>query len=136
MIVLDTNVVSELMKTAPDPRVQDWLMSLDAVRLTTTAVTVTEIEYGLQRLPEGQRKTALQERFAAFAEAMAVLPLDDGSARRAGQLRAMREVAGKPTTASDMMIAGIAAVADAILATRNHKDFDGLPLRIVNPWLG
>ena len=64
MVVLDTNVVSELMKANPDEQVHKWFLSLGEIRLTTTAVTVAEIEYGLQRLPAGKRKTDLQERFA------------------------------------------------------------------------
>ncbi len=134
MVVLDTNVVSELMKSSPDEQVHKWLLSLDDIRLTTTAVTVAEIEYGLQRLPAGKRRTDLQARFVTLIGALAVLPLDEIAARRAGQFRAGREAGGTPSTASDMLIAGIATTADAPLATRNVRDFEGLPLKIVDPW--
>jgi len=134
MVVLDTNVVSELMKAHPDEQVHKWLLSLGEMRLTTTAVTVAEIEYGLQRLPAGKRKTDLQDGFTALVEALTVLPLDEIAARRAGQLRAERDANGMPTAASDMLIAGIATTANAPLATRNLRDFEGLRLQIIDPW--
>lgn len=136
MIILDTNVVSELMKAEPDPRVKNWLRAIDDTTLVTTAVTVMEIEYGIGRLPEGRRRRELKARFATLAGALAVLPLDGPAAFRAGQFRIDRETAGFPSQPSDMMIAGIAAVAEASLATRNVKDFEGLPLRVVDPWQG
>jgi predicted nucleic acid-binding protein len=134
MIVLDTNVVSELMKARPDEQVHKWLRSLGDMRLTTTSVSVAEIEYGLQRLPDGRRKTELQDRFTSLIEALTVLPLDDIAGLRAGQLRAQRDHQGMPATASDMMIAGIATTANAPLATRNVKDFDGLQVQVIDPW--
>lgn len=134
MIVLDTNVVSELMKPKPEEQVHKWLLSLGDTHLTTTAISVSEIEYGLQRLPDGRRKAELQDRFAALIEALTVLVLDDIAARRAGQLRAKRDVSGMPTTASDMMIAGIVTSVGATLATRNIKDFETLPIQLIDPW--
>ncbi len=134
MIVLDTNLVSELMKPAPDEQVQKWLLSIGGQTITTTAITVMEIEYGLQRLPDGRRRSDLQDRFVALIAALTVLPLDDIAAQRAGQLRAMRDSIGSPATASDMMIAGIVTISGATLATRNVKDFEGLPIQIVDPW--
>lgn len=134
MIVLDTNVVSELMKPSPDPQVYRWLGGLGDQSLTTTAVTVAEIEFGLQRLPVGQRRSALFASFETLVAALTVLPLDDAAARAAGRLRAMREAAGLSSPPSDMMIAGIAAVAGAALATRNSRDFGGLPLEVIDPW--
>ncbi len=134
MVVLDTNVVSELMKATPDGQVHKWLLSLGEMPLTTTAVTAAEIEYGLQRLPAGKRRTDLRDRFAALLEALTVLPLDEIAARRAGQLRAERDAKGMPSTVSDMLIAGIAAAANAQLATRNARDFEGLHLPVIDPW--
>jgi toxin FitB len=136
VIVLDTNVVSELMKPVPDAPVRDWLSGLGDVPLTTTAVTVAEIEYGLQRMPAGRRRTDLATSFEVLIRALGVLPLDDVAARFAGQLRAHREAAGLPGQGMDMLIAGIAATAGASLATRNVGDFAGLPLEVVNPWGG
>lgn len=134
MIILDTNVVSELMKPAPDVSVRGWLAGLGETPLMTTAVTVAEIQFGLSRLPEGRRKADLQARFEAFAGALGVLPLDEPAARETGRLRAVREAAGLPSQPSDMMIAGIAAVAGAALASRNAKDFGALPIEVLDPW--
>ena len=134
MIILDTNVVSELMKPSPDPPVRQWLAELGDQPLTTTAVTLAEIEFGLRRLPDGQRRSALFVRFENLIAALKVLPLDDAAAREAGRLRALREASGLPSQPSDMMIAGIAAVAGAALATRNTRDFAGLPVEVIDPW--
>lgn len=134
MTILDTNVVSELMKPSPDMSVRDWLMRLGDMPLTTTAITISEIEFGLQRLPDGQRRTSLQARFEALAAALSVLPLDEAAARETGRLRAMREAAGLPSQPSDMMIAGIAAATGVALATRNIRDFEGLPIQLIDPW--
>lgn len=134
MIILDTNVVSELMKPSPDGAVRDWLAQLGDMPLTTTAVTVAEIEFGLQRLAEGRRKLDLHARFEALIGALSVLPLDDLAARQAGRMRAMRERAGLSSQPSDMMIAGITVAAGGLLATRNVKDFEHLSLQLVDPW--
>lgn len=134
MIVLDTNVVSELMKPSPDDSVRDWLARLGDAPLTTTAVTIAEIEFGLQRLPDGRRKADLSARFEAFASALIVLPLDAPAAREAGRLRAIREAAGLRSQPSDMMIAGIAAAAGAALATRNIRDFESVSIQLIDPW--
>lgn len=136
MIILDTNVISELMKPAPDISVRDWLAALGDEPLTTTAVTVAEIQFGLLRLPDGRRRADLQARFEAFAGTLGVLPLDEASPRETGRLQAMREAAGLPSQPSDMMIAGIAASAGAALATREIKDFDALPIELLDPWRG
>lgn len=134
MIVLDTNVISELMKAQPDPHVRDWLARIGEVPLTTTAVTVAEIEFGLQRLPAGRRRDELYARFETFVGALTVLPLDEQAARETGRLRAMREAAGLSAQPSDMMIAGIAVAGGAALATRNTKDFEVLSIQLIDPW--
>ncbi len=134
MIVLDTNVLSEMMKAEPNPQVQIWLGQRGEEPLATTSVSVSEITYGLEKLPQGRRRADLIAAFDRLVDAVTVLPLETAAAIRAGQFRAIREAAGHPSTASDMLIAGIAACADAMLATRNIKDFTGLPLRVVDPW--
>ena len=134
MFVLDTNVVSELMKPEPDVRVQDWFRSAGDMPMATTVITVSEIVYGLQRLPSGRKRDGLYNRFGAFISALALLPLDDGAAVRTGQFRAMREAGGLPSTPSDMMIAGITAATNSVLITRNTRDFDTLPLESIDPW--
>jgi len=139
MIVLDTNVISELMKPAPDPAIRDWLSHLGDTPLATTAITIAEISYGLRRLADGRRNAALAARFEDYIgadSALAVAPLDDIAAREAGRFRALRAAAGLGAQPSDMMIAGIVAVMGASLATRNVKDFAGLPIPIIDPWRG
>ena len=136
MIVLDTNVVSELMKPEPDRRVQAWLSRREGDLLCLNAVTVSEIVFGLERLPPGRRRSDLRSRFDVFAEALTVLPMDEAAAREAGRFRALREREGLADQPSDMMIAGIASVAGADLATRNVPDFEALPIVVLNPWTG
>ena len=134
MIVLDTNVVSELMKPHPADTVKNWLISLGDMPLGTTTVTLTEIEFGLQRLPEGKRKTGLYTRFEIFSGSLAILPLDEPAAREAGRLWAIRQTAGLSSQPCDMLIAGITACSGEALATRNISDFEALPLQVVDPW--
>jgi predicted nucleic acid-binding protein len=134
MIVLDTNVVSELMKPVLDPVVRDWLSRSSDLPLITTAVTVVEIECGLQRLPAGRRKSGLLARFEDLAGLLTVLPLDQQAARAAGRLKATREAAGLGSHSSDMMIAGIVSNAGAVLATRNVRDFAHTSIQVIDPW--
>jgi predicted nucleic acid-binding protein len=134
VIILDTNVVSEVMKPRPDLAVQSWLTKLDDAPLTTTTITIAEVEFGLQRLPNGARKMALYSRFENFISALTILALDETAARQAGRLRARREASGRVSSPSDMLIAGIAYAVEADLATRNVRDFEGLPIRIIDPW--
>ena len=134
MIILDTNVVSELMRPEPHEHVRDWLRRSGDVRLTTTAITVAEITHGLERLPDGRRKSNLQAAFVKLLDALGVLPLDGAAGFKAGKFRALREAVGHPSSPSDMMIAGIAVASGASLATRNTKDFEALPLTLIDPW--
>jgi predicted nucleic acid-binding protein len=100
------------------------------------AVSVSEIVFGLERLPPGRRRSDLRARFDVFAEALTVLPMDEVAAREAGRFRALRERAGLAAQPSDMMIAGIVSVAGADLATRNVRDFEALPIAVLDPWAG
>ena len=112
MIILDTNVVSELMRPAGDPRVLTWMRETSDGDLATTAITVAEIEYGLARLPDGSRADALRTAAAGLWESFAttILPFDVAAARNYGSLMAARERAGRPTSAFDAQIAAIAKV--------------------------
>ena len=138
MIVLDTNVLSELIRPAPALEVKSWLLQgTKGEALVTTVITVSEIEYGLNRLPDSRRRKELEERFAALTGAhfeFAVLSLDEEAARLAGRMRGRREAMGLHAQSADMMIAAITALAGASLATRNVKDFTETGIRIVNPW--
>ena len=136
MILLDTTVVSELMRPAPDPRVRAWLVGLGSAPIVTSAVTIAEVVFGLARLPDGRRRAELSDRFHALiadAPSVPVLSLDEQAARHAGEFRAIRARAGLASSPTDMMIAGIAMANGARLATRNVADFSGLPISVENP---
>ncbi|HEY3778158.1 MAG TPA: type II toxin-antitoxin system VapC family toxin [Rhizomicrobium sp.] len=135
MIVLDTNVLSELMRQHPANAVMNWL-DAQTDPLWITSVTVHEIEYGIQRLRDEQRKNALRIAFdRALAEVIAprVLVFDEEAARRAGAISAGRERDGQPIHIADSQIAAIVLCNSATLVTRDVRDFAGLGLELVNP---
>lgn len=136
MIVIDTNVVSEMMRYDPDRTVLAW--SDRVGRLHTTAITLAEIEYGIARLPDGHRKDQLAETahsvFANFDEV--ILAFDAPAAQRYAGIVIGRERAGRPIATADAQIAAICASRDATLATRNTGDFDGTDVSLLNPWKG
>jgi hypothetical protein len=134
MIVIDTNIASELMRDAPDHSVLAW--SASAGHLHTTALTVAEIEYGIARLPAGSRREQLAaasaQVFADFGDF--ILPFDARAARRYARIVAGRQAMGRPIGMADAQIAAICAGWQATLATRNTGDFDGTGIAVVNPW--
>ncbi|GAA3147020.1 putative nucleic acid-binding protein [Kribbella aluminosa] len=136
MIVFDTDVGSELMKPAPHQAVVEWYAAQRSKALWTTAITVAEIRYGLERMPSGRRRTVLSaaadEVFAQFADS--ILPFDAAAAALYPEVVIGRERAGLPIEYPDAQIAAICRVADATLATRNTKDFRGTGVELVNPW--
>jgi len=136
MIVADTNVVSELMRPSPSPAVRDWVSRQAAGELYTTATTVAEIRYGLERLTRGRRKDRLQaaadEVFAVFSEY--VLPFDGGAAVYYAQIARHRDEAGLPISGFDAQIAAICRACGATLATRNTKDFLDTGVEVIDPW--
>lgn len=135
MIVLDTNVLSEPMRAAPDESVLAWLEQLREPA-AITAVTVGELLGGVGRLPAGRRRDALGDAIEGLLEAHrgAILPYDDRAARVYAGLQERRRRAGHPLSVEDGMIAAICLVAGATLATRNTADFSGLGLELVDPW--
>ncbi len=137
MIVLDTNVLSELMRSQPAAAVFAWVAAQPRAELCTTSVNKAEILYGVAALPEGRRRAAL----AAAAEAMftddfagRVLPFDEEAAVHYAEIVAARHRKGRPIEAFDAQIAATARVAGAELATRDVGDFAGCGLILVNPW--
>jgi predicted nucleic acid-binding protein len=136
VIVLDTNVVSELMRPSVAAPVRDWLASQPTASLWTTAITVAEIRYGLERLASGQRKDRLigaaDDIFAAFSEF--VLPFDAHAAARYAVIVADRERSGQPIDGFDAQIAAICRGRGAALATRNVKHFSDTGIEIIDPW--
>jgi predicted nucleic acid-binding protein len=138
MIILDTNVVSELMRPAPDDRVRQWASGRRADELGTTAITVAEIGHGIERLPDGQRKAALlsaaTDLFAAFGDL--IKPFDALAAAWFGPVMVRRSGLGLPIEGFDAQIAAICRAHGAALATRNVKDFLETGVDIVDPWSG
>lgn len=136
MIVLDTNVVSELMRGAPDGRVVTWVAQQPPTELAITSVTLAEVRYGILRLPDGRRRrlllAACDDVFTAFREK--VLPFDAAAADQYADIAADRERAGHPISGFDAQIAAICRARRADLATRNTDDFVGLGLEVLNPW--
>ncbi len=137
MIVVDTNVASELMKPTPAPAVRDWVRARRGDELYTSAVTLAEIRYGIERLPGGRRKalltTTAEDVFAAFEDQ--ILPFDAEAAAQYALVVARRDRAGQPIDGFDAQIAAICRAHDATLATRNIKDFRDTGVSVVDPWL-
>jgi predicted nucleic acid-binding protein len=137
VIVLDTNVVSALMRAEPDPVVVAWLDGLPPESLWTTSITVFEIRLGLEVLPTGRRRRQLEEAFAKTLEEdfeNRVLPFDQAAAQAAGRIAAERRSAGRTVEIRDVQIAGVVNVRKATLATRNTRHFEGCGLVLVDPW--
>ncbi|ABV95920.1 plasmid stabilization protein, PilT domain protein (plasmid) [Dinoroseobacter shibae DFL 12 = DSM 16493] len=137
MIILDTNVVSELMRPAPSEAVLAWFRDTPPEPLALTAVTVAELRYGIAALPEGRRKAGLA---AAVTEMLTrdfpglVLPFDQAAAEVYGAFAARHRGAGRSPGQADVMIAAIAGAHGAGVATRNLRDFEGLDLRLMDPF--
>ena len=137
MIVLDTNVLAELMRPAPDPGVLAWADQLDPQTVAITAMNEAELLHGLARLPEGQRRTELQSSWDTLRRSLfagRVLPFDSDGAHWYGALLARRERLGRPMACADAVIAAICLAHQAPLATRNGRDFEALGLTLIDPW--
>lgn len=137
MIILDTNVLSALMRKVPDAAVVDWLDRQPADSVWLSSVTVFEARFGLALLPKGRRRSALEQGFEAVLTddlANRVLDFDSAAAAEAAQLAAERQKAGRPVDLRDTLIAGIALARRASIATRNTKHFEGLDVPVINPW--
>lgn len=135
-IVLDTNVVSELMRAAPDEHVEDWVRKVPPANVYTTSVTLAEVRFGIARLPTGRRRALLADAaddvFGAFADR--ILPFDAAAADQYGAVVVEREQVGAPIAGFDAQIAAICRSRRAALATRNIDDFSRLGLDLVDPW--
>jgi len=137
MIVLDTNVLSEAMKPSPSDRVLRWLAAHPPERLYTTTLSQAEILYGLELLPEGKRRSALQAAVGALFEedfSGRILPFDGEAARMFARIAAARRAMGRPIAQFDALIAAIARSRGAAVATRNAEDFAGCGVAVINPW--
>ena len=137
MIVLDTNVVSALMRHEPDPGVVAWLDGLPPESIWTTSITVFEVRLGLEILAAGRRRRQLEDAFAKALEEdleNRVLPFDQAAAQAAGRIAAERRRVGRTIEVRDIQIAGIINVRKATLATHNTRHFEGCGLVLVDPW--
>ncbi len=137
MILLDTNVLSELIRPEPDERVTQLLDSLDAAAVATTAITAAELLYGVARLPAGRRKKRLSEAIHGLIEEDLdgrVEAFDATAATHYADLLSDRERAGRPISAADAQIAAICRKLRATLATRNTGDFKDTGIELLDPW--
>jgi len=137
VILLDTNVLSELMRAAPEPKVLQWVDRQPAADIFVCAVAKAEIELGIGLLPDGKRKdqlaAAAKDVFADLSQRC--LPFDDAAASAYARLVVERQRAGRPISVEDAQIAAIALVHRVAIATRNTGDFQGIEgLRVLNPW--
>ena len=138
MIILDTNVLSALMRKAPDPAVVAWLDRQPPESVWITSVTLFESRLGLALLPKGRRQQVLEATFARLLEEdleNRVLDFDSAAAIEAAALAAWRQKAGRTVDVRDTQIAGIALARRATLATRNVRHFQDLKIPVVDPWI-
>ena len=137
MIVLDTNVVSAFMDPEPDPIAQKWVDKQPHESIWITTITLFEIRFGLELLPQSRRKAAMTQAFLRLVNEKLdrrMLAFDEASAEAAAFLAARRRSMGRPVDLADTQIAGIVLSRRATLATRNVKHFADIDAQIVNPW--
>jgi len=136
MIRLDTNVVSEVMKTRPTEAVVAWLKGQDSEKLYVSAITIGEIACGLRILPDGKRRSGLRERFEQFVAVafdQRVLPYDESAASICGELMGDRKELGLPMRVPDGQIAAIASLNHLAVAPQNVVDFENCGIEVINP---
>lgn len=137
MILLDTNIISEIMRPTPAPVVLEWLHSRPIVELATTTVNIAEIRYGLARLGDGRRRADLDARFNDFISrgfGNRVFDFDGPAAEAYGDMVVGRERAGRRLEGFDGLIAAIARCRGLSVATRNKADFTGCGITVLSPW--
>lgn len=137
MLLLDTNLVSELMRPQPDPRVLGWVASQPLAEMAIATITVMEIRFGIAVLPQGKRRSELDEKFRqllaqGFSER--ILSFDQAAADACADLRAHRQRMGRPIATEDGMIAAIAKTRGATVVTRDVTGFEGCGVTLINPW--
>jgi predicted nucleic acid-binding protein len=137
VIILDTNVLSNLMREIPDPRVLDWLDQQPRASIWTTSVTVFEVRFGVQILEHSRRRTALGQAFEQVLARIGhrIAGFDAAAADHASDLMAARHKKGRPGEFRDTMIAGIVIAQHATLATRNIEHFEDAAIPLINPWV-
>ncbi len=137
MIVIDTSVLSELIRPKPAFQVTNWLAGLEHVKLATTAVTRAELEHHVYRLPEGERRNEFRGRLVQLLSSqlsLPVLPFDDAAARIYPVCAQGRQEAGLPRNIAKLMIAAIARAQEAQIAARSLRDYEAMGVDVINPW--
>jgi len=137
MIILDTNVVSELVRLTPEPAVGTWLGGHPPGGIFLCSTSEAELRLGVSLLPQGKRRDALSAAVGVLIELKfrgQILPFDSGAAVQFAEIVAARRRSGRPISVADAQIAAIARSRGAVIATRNGDDFTGTGIRIVNPW--
>lgn len=137
MIVLDTNVVSELIRPRPAVRVIDWVVRQEAGRLYLSSITEAELRYGVEILPKGSRQMKLRVAVEGLLRddfAGRILPFESDAARAYALIAASRRAAGRPISRPDCQIAAIARSVSASVATRDTGGFEGCGVGVINPW--
>lgn len=137
MLILDTNVISEMLRPAPDAGVEAWLEAQDGSDLYLTAITAAELRRGVSVLPKGRRRTLIDHAVEGvltqdFAER--ILPFDAAASVMYALIAEERRAAGRPISQSDAQIAAIARSLAVPVATRNLSDFQGCGIHLVDPW--
>lgn len=137
MIILDTNVLSEIMRVNPAPPVAEWVVGQIRSELFTTAITEAEIFFGIQLLPLGKRRDSLllaAEAILADDFAGRILPFDSAAAHAYSIIATQRRASGRPISDLDAQIAAIARTQKAALSTRNVSDFENCGIELIDPW--
>jgi predicted nucleic acid-binding protein len=137
MIVFDTNVISEVLRPAPEPAVLAWLRSVPRREIWTCTIVLAELFSGVDLMPVGKRQQRLREKMEQLVPTLfmnQILLFDLSAARAYGPILAARQATGRPIDEIDAQIAAIAKVHGAALATRNIRDFEHCGIQIVNPW--
>ncbi len=135
--LLDTNIPSELMRPRPEQRVKDWVAAQDIGSLFLSVVSIGELETGFATMRDTERRARLEaslERYLNLLFQETILPVTRPIATRWGKLDGMRQMAGRPLSAPDGMIAATAVEHGLTVVTRNTKDFTGVGAMLLNPW--
>ena len=139
MILIDTNVVSELMRKSPEPPVEAWVEGHPVEELFFSAIGEAELRYGVAVMPVGRRRDALASDIESMLRAAfegRILPFDSEAAHAYAEVASARRAAGRPVSMADCQIAAIARSRGMAVATRNVRDFVDMGIDVIDPWVG
>lgn len=137
MIIIDTNVLSELMKPEPNHQVYDWYNGYDLKSLFLSVISILEIQFGISIMTDGRKKDNLQSSFDEMLKMRfqnRIINFDHNAATETAKIASIQKGKGINTSIQDLQIIGIAIANDAVIATRNEKDFADCGVKIINPW--